>query len=98
MIARVWTATASADGAERYAAHFRSRVLPQLRAVQGFLHAYLLRRDDEIHVVTLWESMAAVAAFAGADPGSAVVEPQARAVLRRYDDRVRHFETESFGR
>jgi heme-degrading monooxygenase HmoA len=98
MIARIWTATASADGAERYAAHFRSRVLPELRAVQGFLHAYLLRRDDEIHVITLWDGMAAVAAFAGADPGSAVVEPEARAVLRRYDDRVRHFETSSFGR
>lgn len=46
----------------------------------------------EIVVVTRWESMGAISAFAGADVDLAVVEPEARAVLSRFDDRVRHIE------
>ena len=36
--------------------------------------------------------MAAVRAFAGDDPSVAVVEPEARAVLRDLDAHVTHFE------
>jgi hypothetical protein len=34
--------------------------------------------------------MEAIAHFAGTNPERAVVEPEARAILRDYDDRVRH--------
>jgi hypothetical protein len=40
----------------------------------------------------LWESMDAIRAFAGPRPDVAVVEPEARAVLSRYDREVRHYE------
>jgi mannose-6-phosphate isomerase-like protein (cupin superfamily) len=46
----------------------------------------------EIVVVTRWESMVAIRAFAGEDVDLAVVEPEARAVLSRFDGRVRHIE------
>jgi heme-degrading monooxygenase HmoA len=42
--------------------------------------------------VTRWRSLDAVRAFAGADPDAAVVEPEAAAVLTRYDARVKHYE------
>ena len=46
----------------------------------------------EIVVVTRWESMVAIRAFAGEDIDLAVITPEARAVLSRFDRRVRHIE------
>lgn len=39
-----------------------------------------------------WESMDAIRRFAGDEPERAVVEPEARAVLKTYDDFVSHYE------
>ena len=100
MIARSWRAVATADGADRYGGHFRGAVLPELRTVPGFRAAYLMRRADagevHIHVLTLWESMDAIAGFAGSTPDTAVVEPAARAVLLRHDETVQHYEADEF--
>jgi hypothetical protein len=50
--------------------------------------------DGEVEVVveTAWDSMDAVRGFAGDTPEVAVVEPEARAVLSRWDAHVTHFE------
>jgi len=57
---------------------------------------YLVRRtvadEMEYQVLTLWESMDAIRAFAGDHPERAVVEPEAVAVLRRFDREVRHYD------
>ena len=94
MIVRRWRAVA--DKAAPYIGHFRRRVLPTLRHVQGFRGAMVLRRiaDDaiEIEVLTFWDSIGAIHRFAGDEAERAVVEPKARAALRRFDRRVRHFE------
>jgi heme-degrading monooxygenase HmoA len=96
MIARSWRATATPDGARRYEQHFEITVLPELRAVPGFRTAYLMRRDHDdtvrIHVLTFWDSMAAIAAFAGSTPQSAVVDPAAQAVLLTFDPTVDHYD------
>jgi len=95
MIVRIWLATATAEGAKRYRQHFEGNVLPELKSLAGFLKAYLLTRQHdgvvEIEVHTLWQSLEAIRAFAGPDPESAVVEPQAQAVLTSYDRTVTHF-------
>jgi hypothetical protein len=66
----------------------------------GFDGATVLRRDDgaEVAFVTLtrFESIEAVVAFAGASYEIPVLEPQARSLLSRYDERALHFETRSF--
>jgi heme-degrading monooxygenase HmoA len=96
MIARVWTARATADGAGRYRAHFAGHVLPALRSIDGYAGASLLSRAAEeaveIVVVTRWRSLDAVRAFAGPDSERAVVAPEAVPLLLRWDDRVRHYE------
>ncbi len=96
MIARIWRARATPQGATVYLTHITGGVLPKLAAIAGYRGASVLRRTDgasvELLVVTYWESMVAVQAFAGATPDVAVVEPAARAVLSDFDDFVDHFE------
>jgi heme-degrading monooxygenase HmoA len=96
MILRSWSARATPAGARAYVAHVRRRVLPALRRLPGHHGALVLRRqragEVEITVLTLWRSLAAVRKFAGRNVARAVVEPDARALLRRFDTRVVHFD------
>ncbi|MGQ9365923.1 antibiotic biosynthesis monooxygenase family protein [Azospirillum sp. A39] len=95
MIVRQWRGWAARTNANAYVEHFRSNVLPELTAIDGFLGASLLREDgaEELGYVvqTRWTSMAAIRAFAGDDVARAVVEPQAVAALVRYEPTVQHF-------
>jgi len=56
----------------------------------------LLQRDAakgvEILVITWWRSLAAIRGFAAADLEQAVVADGARAVLKKFDRRARHYE------
>jgi heme-degrading monooxygenase HmoA len=52
------------------------------------------RGEIEFLVMTLWDSMDAIRKFAGDEPESAVVEPEAREALSDYDDFVRHYEVQ----
>jgi hypothetical protein len=102
MIARSWRATATPDGARWYEEHFHTTVLPELRGCTDFRMAYLMRRDwdgdhgetVQIHVLTFWESMAAITGFAGNTPQAAVVDSAAQAVLLNFDQTVDHYEAE----
>ena len=95
MIARVWTARAERAKAPAYAQHLRNAVLPSVGELPGFLGAQLLERDldDEVEiiVVTEWESLDHIRAFAGPDIDRAVVTPFAENLLTRFDTTVRHY-------
>lgn len=98
-VARVWSGvTAGGADAEAYVAFLTGRVLPSLERIAGHRGAQVLRRrtpgGEEFIVTTFWDSMDAVRAFAGDNPERAVVEPEARALLARFDPAVRHFEVE----
>lgn len=96
MIARTWHGYTSPGGADAYVSHLLTSVLPKLRGLDGFAGLEVLRatREGEIEfrVVTYWESMDAIRAFAGSDPERAVVADEARAVLTRFDAHVSHHE------
>jgi len=96
MIARTWRGRATSANAPAYIRHFSETVAPQVAALPGHRGAWLLRReiDGEVELValTLWESRAAIEAFAGRDIGRAHVEPQARAVLSSFEDFAEHYE------
>jgi heme-degrading monooxygenase HmoA len=96
MILRMWRAQASGKNVEAYERHFREHVLPKLRDIPGHQGASLLRRDTgefvELMVLTTWESMDTIRQFAGDAADTAVVEPEARAVLDQFDEFVRHYE------
>jgi heme-degrading monooxygenase HmoA len=96
MIVRVWRAIATPGSASAYRDHLERAVLPQLRALPGFLGITLMQaeRGDRVEIVvsSRWESMAAIRAFSGLASEAAVVEPAARAVLVAFDDFVSHYE------
>jgi heme-degrading monooxygenase HmoA len=96
MIVRAWRGYASAAGADAYPKHLLESVRPKLERRAGFRGLWLLRRpageEIEYLVLTHWQSMDAIRAFAGDDPERAVVEPEARATLVRFDDLVTHYE------
>ena len=96
MIIREWRGRADKSDAEAYPKHFRTKVVPELRQVPGFVGAHLSQRvlGDKIEflVLTTWQSMDVIRGFAGSDVGKAVVEPGAVAALVDFDDRVNHYE------
>jgi heme-degrading monooxygenase HmoA len=98
MIVRSWRGWASPEKAHDYEAHFRHNVVPQLKAVPGFLGASLLKEQQgarvEFLVLTRWISLDAVKGFAGADYAKAVVEPEAVAALMDFDRTVQHYALE----
>ena len=97
MIARLWHGWTTREKADEYGELLRSRILPGIHRVRGYKGSYLLRKDgeDEVEFVTLtfFESMDAVREFAGEDYRTAVVPPEARLLLSRFDATSEHYET-----
>jgi heme-degrading monooxygenase HmoA len=97
VITRMWRGWARSDQADRYEQHYRSEVVATLGQVPGFRGARLLRRrigeETEFVSLTLFDDLDAVRGFAGPDYETAVVAEEAREVLIRFDERVRHYET-----
>jgi heme-degrading monooxygenase HmoA len=96
MTSRHWKGTVKPNMADAYVRHLKTETLPQLSAVPGFVSATILRRPveegTEFQVVTLWESLTAIAAFAGEDVEVAVVPATAQAMMTEFDRRVTHYE------
>jgi heme-degrading monooxygenase HmoA len=96
MIGRHWRGFAPHETAQAYLEHLRESTLPSLRDIVGHRGATVLKRrvDGEVEfvVLTFWDSLDAVRAFAGDDYEAAVVPPEARELLAEFDDRVVHYE------
>ena len=96
MVVRAWRGYGAAPTGAAYPRHLLQSVLPKLEQLSGFQGLYLLRRqgvkETEFLVLTLWESMDAIHAFAGDQLEHAVVEPEARAALVRFEATVSHYE------
>jgi heme-degrading monooxygenase HmoA len=96
MIARLWHGWTSKGNADAYEALLRTKILPGIHRVRGYRGAYLMRREEGAETafvtITLFESMDAVRAFAGTDHEVAVIEPEARKLLARFDERSVHYQ------
>ena len=88
------------DIADAYERFLLEDLFPSMREIPGFRDADVLRRVEhqEVGFVTLtrFDSVHAIRAFAGHDYETPVLEPQALALLSRYDDRALHFDTARF--
>jgi antibiotic biosynthesis monooxygenase (ABM) superfamily enzyme len=68
----------------------------EARAMPGFRHIDVLRREagNEVEFATLmwFDSLESIKSFVGEDHETAHVPDIARAVLKRFDERVAHYE------
>jgi antibiotic biosynthesis monooxygenase (ABM) superfamily enzyme len=98
MIYRIWHGWATAENADSYQRIVQDEVFAMIeeRKIAGYRGVDLLRRKsgDEVEFVTVmrFDSIDAVKAFAGEDYERAVVPPEARAVLKRFDENADHFD------
>jgi len=98
MISRIWHGWTAPRNGDAYEDLLREEVFTGIKArrIEGFRTIQLLRRTagDEIEFVTIMEfdSLDAVRVFAGEDYEAAVVPPEARALLTRFDARSQHYE------
>lgn len=98
MICRVWRGWTTPGNAPAYERLVRDEVIPgiEARRIPGFLHIDLMRRtageEVEFQTIMWFESLKAIADFAGPDPEVSHVPAAARAVLKRYDERAAHYE------
>ena len=97
MIARLWHGWTKPEDADTYELLVATKVLPSFEHLKGYKGAYLLRDDrqneTEFVTLTLFEDLEAVRRFAGEDYQIAVVPPEARKLLSRFDERSKHYET-----
>ena len=88
-LVRHFVAKATRSNAGKYYAFFQNTLAPKLKEIRGHQGALVLSNDRggevTITVLTFWESDEAIRAFAGDDPGKAVIEPEARAILSSFD-------------
>ena len=96
MIARHWRGWTKTHNADPYEAFLKTKVLPDLRALEGYRAGYVLRSDGEHEVeflvINFFDSLDAVRRFAGEDYTVPVFEPEARALLSRIETVARHYD------
>jgi heme-degrading monooxygenase HmoA len=96
MIARTWRGAVRAADADAYLAYLHRTGHAAYRATPGNAGVMTLRRTvgdrAEFLIVSLWESLDAVRAFAGPEPGRAVFYPEDDRFLVERDLHVDHFD------
>ncbi len=97
MIARIWTGATRAADADAYEEYMREVALPGYAGVAGNRAVLMLRRsrdDDrtEFTMVTVWDTLESITAFAGPDPERAVFYPRDERFLVERELAVRHYE------
>jgi heme-degrading monooxygenase HmoA len=95
MVSRHWTGVTKPGKAPDYIAHLKKDTFLKLLSIPGFVRASILQRDlpegIEFLIITIWENMEAIQAFAGAEADTAVVPQVARDLMIRFDEKVRHY-------
>lgn len=98
MISRIWHGYTTPLHADAYENLLRDEIFAWIASknIPGYRGIQLYRRElaDEIEFITImwFDSMDSVKAFAGEDYETAVVLPQAQALLARFDARSQHYE------
>lgn len=97
MIARLWHGYTRHENADAYEQLLKTTILPGIHRIPGYQGAWLLRRDTETETefitLTMWDSMEAIKQFAGSDGKHAVVPPEARRLLARFEEESVHYTT-----
>lgn len=95
MIVRTWHGRTRLEDAAEYEQFMRERAAPDYASVEGLRRAVFTKRDegDVAHflLITFWDDLAAVRAFAGANAGKAKYYPEDdRYLLERELESLNH--------
>jgi hypothetical protein len=95
MISRHWIGIVKRDKVDDYIVHLDTVVMPNLTKTHGVRNCYYLKREVrqgmEFLVVTEWDTVDDIIAFAGPHYENAVIDPIAREMMVSYDKKVRHY-------
>lgn len=96
MIARIWHGVTPADRADAYVDYLEASGVKEYRETKGNRGVYILRRVNgyraDFVLVSLWESMDAIRAFAGDDLEKARYFPKDREFLLEFEPKVAHYD------
>ena len=97
MVARVWRGyTKTAADADAYEAMLKPELLPGISKKAGYRGSHLLRRQagDEIEFITIlfFDTLDNIKALTGPDYETAVIPPERRQYLSRFDAKAAHYE------
>ncbi|NIM96030.1 MAG: antibiotic biosynthesis monooxygenase [Anaerolineales bacterium] len=96
MIARLWHGAVPADKAVEYAQYLRATGIPDLESTSGNQGVYVLRNvaDHIAHfvLISLWESLDSIRAFAGDEIERARYYPKDADFLLELAPTVTHYE------
>jgi heme-degrading monooxygenase HmoA len=100
VIARIWRGATAADRADDYVEYLDRTGVSEYRATPRNRGVLVLRRTEgdrtEFTLVSLWDSMEAIRAFAGEDTERAVFYPEDDDFLVERDLHTRHYEVVRF--
>jgi heme-degrading monooxygenase HmoA len=96
MIVRIWRGRTKATQADGYTEYMKQTGIDGLRRTPGNRRAMILRSDGadetEFLVVSFWDTMESILAFAGERPEEAVYYPEDDRYLLEMERTVRHYE------
>jgi len=96
MIARIWRGITLKEKADDYLDYLHRTGLRDYAATPGTRGVSVLRRNQgehcEIMLISLWDSMDAVRAFAGENPDRSVYYPEDEQYLLQMEPLVRHYD------
>jgi antibiotic biosynthesis monooxygenase (ABM) superfamily enzyme len=98
MIARIWHGYTTRENSSVYEIMLKEEIITGIkrRKIKGFIDIDLLVRKlaDEVEFVTImrFDSLDSIKEFAGNDHEMAVIYPDAKPLLLRYDERSQHYE------
>ena len=96
MIARIWRGAVRAEDADAYLSYLEETGFKEYRETPGNRGLLALRRIEGDRcgyvLLTLWDSIAAVKAFAGDDVGTAIFYPEDERFLVERDETSSHYD------
>jgi len=98
MINRIWHGWTTPENADAYETLLREEIfyIIKNKQITGYRGIQLLRRPlgEEVEFITImrFDNLEAVREFAGEDYETALVLPQARRLLDRFDERSQHYD------
>jgi heme-degrading monooxygenase HmoA len=96
MIARQWVGETLESDAETYGSYLEETGIKEIKGTKGNQGVWLMRRVHEgraeFIVISMWDSLASIKAFAGHEYEKAVYYPEDKKFLLNLNPHVSHYE------